>query len=615
MSNGRRFLLILGVLLLVVLVFAGWSAWRAASEARQALAALDRLQLAAENPEMDALDAVAGDLTALESHLVAARSAARPFLLLAPALGWLPRVGPYAESGPALLDVAVEVAAGGRQALTALQPALAGLGQKGSADGLGQVVTALRAAEPDLAAADARLARAEELRASMKGAVPGRFRGQLDRLDRILPLARAGLQGARVAPALLGADGPRTYLILAQNSDEMRATGGFISAAGFVRLENGRIADMKLTDSYAVDNLDEPHPLPPAPLGEQMGAQILLLRDSNWSPDFPASAEVARALYAQDQGVLTDGAIALDLEAARLLVEALGPLSVAGFEGPVTGDNVLTSMRRAWETPATSNETLEAAWTSEWWLSRKDFMGDLVSASLARLQGGADLNATALAKALLAMLDGRHLQIAVDDPGLSALLAAQGWDGALRHAAGQDFLAVVDSNVGFNKVNAAVQVEMDYRADNVGGRLQGALTLTYTHGAAPLPADEVCDRTPHYGNSYDEMIRRCYWDYLRVYVPAGATLTASEGLDRVIVELGERDTTVVAGVFMLRPGDTQIVRLTYWLPDGVSLLPYALTVRKQAGTPPWPVRVNTGRCQWEEWLVTDLHFACPAGVD
>ena len=46
------------------------------------------------------------------------------------------------------------------------------------------------------------------------------------------------------------------------------------------------------------------------------------------------------------------------------------------------------------------------------------------------MQGGADLNATALAKALLAMLDGRHLQVAVDDPALSALLAlvtALGW--------------------------------------------------------------------------------------------------------------------------------------------------------------------------------------------
>jgi hypothetical protein len=47
--------------------------------------------------------------------------------------------------------------------------------------------------------------------------------------------------------------------------------------------------------------------------------------------------------------------------------------------------------------------------------ARKDFMGIMVAAAMAKLQGG-DLNPVALAKALYEMLDGRHLQMAVDDP-------------------------------------------------------------------------------------------------------------------------------------------------------------------------------------------------------
>ena len=114
---------------------------------------------------------------------------------------------------------------------------------------------------------------------------------------------------------MLGANGPRTYLILAQNNHELRGTGGFISTIGFVRLEGGRITELNLVDSYAVDNFEQPHPQPPPALSERMGAQLLLLRDSNWSPDFPTTAQVARALYEQDKGLATDGAIALDLEA------------------------------------------------------------------------------------------------------------------------------------------------------------------------------------------------------------------------------------------------------------------------------------------------------------
>jgi hypothetical protein len=48
----------------VVLALAGWSAWRAVSRRVRRWLLLDRLQLAAANPRMDALDAVAGDLVA-----------------------------------------------------------------------------------------------------------------------------------------------------------------------------------------------------------------------------------------------------------------------------------------------------------------------------------------------------------------------------------------------------------------------------------------------------------------------------------------------------------------------------------------------------------------------
>jgi hypothetical protein len=175
----------------------------------------------------------------------------------------------------------------------------------------------IAAARPELAAAETRLARAETLAAQVRGPLHPKLAPQLARLNRLLPLARAGLKGAQVAPSLLGMTGPRTYLVLAQNSDELRPTGGFISGVGDVRLDNGRVTEIKLGDSYAVDNFEQPHPEPPSALREMMGTDLLLLRDSNCSPDFPTSALIARALYAQDRGIDTDGAIALDGHGGR----------------------------------------------------------------------------------------------------------------------------------------------------------------------------------------------------------------------------------------------------------------------------------------------------------
>ncbi len=407
----------------------------------------------------------------------------------------------------------------------------------------------------------------------------------------------------------MGADGPRTYLILAQNNHELRSTGGFISGAGFVRFDGGRIVDLKLSDAYSVDDLAQPHPTPPRALTEQMGIEILTLRDSNWSPDFPQSAEVAQALFAQDRGIATDGVIALDLEAVRLLVAALGPLQVPGIDQPVTGANMLDWMKRAWGAPPSASGTVEEAATSDWWVKRKDFMGELMTVALAKLQGGGDLNASALAQAAMAMLDGRHLQVAVADPVLAQILAEHGWDGSLRPPAESDFLAVVDTNVGFNKANAAVMEGIAYRVAPANGGLEATLTLSYTH-TAPADAEPICDHTSRYGDSYDALINRCYWDYVRVYAPGGSELLTADGLDRPASEQGEHGTTVFTGSFALRPGDQHAVTLRYRLPIDIPTAPYRLFVRKQAGTLALPLMVEAGECRWATDLSVDRVFVC-----
>jgi hypothetical protein len=615
MTSRKAFTYLLLAAILALVAWLGWSAARASMQARLALTDLKRIEAIAGNPKSDSLPALKEHVAALDTHLAAARAAARPFLWLAPRLGWLPSVGPSVRALPPLLNVATEMAGGGHQALDALDPILAFSSAPEQRGLMAKAVSVLAAAAPELAEAEARLALAEQERAAITGPLHPRLAGLMERVDRFLPLARTALQAAQAAPELLGASGPRTYLILAQNDHELRGTGGFISAAGFVRLEGGRITDLKLADSYAVDNFAQPHPQPPPALSEQMGAQLLLLRDSNWSPDFPTTAQIARALYEQDQGVATDGAIALDLEATRLMVGALGSLDLEGINEPVTAENAIAQMKSAWEAPIDSQTSIQDGGTGEWWSKRKDFMGDLMTVALDKLQSGADLNPTALARALAAMLEGRHLQIAVDDPALSALLAERGWDGALQPREGNDFLALVDSNVGFNKANAAVKQELAYRVSQGSDGVEATLTVTYTHTAPALPATEPCDRTPRYGDSYDDLIQRCYWDYLRVYVPPGSELLAADGLKRAVAGPGEQGTTVLAGDFVLRPAGQHTVTLRYRLPFAAGAAPYRLDVRKQAGPPAWPLSIAIGQCEWTGRLDGDRTFECSTGTE
>lgn len=599
-------------LLIVLLAAAGWLGWsaaRAANHGRQAWAALNRLQAATESPSLEAVPALRADLAELEAHLRNTRQAARPFLWLAPRLGWLPRYGADVAATPALLDMGIELVTAGREVVDALMPAAAAVAAGSGLDRLTELAPALKAASPQLAAAETHLTAAETSRAAIAGPLDPRLAAQLGRLDRLLPMARMGLALAQLAPGLLGGDGPRSYLILAQNNHELRATGGFISGAGYVTLDGGRIIELKVADSYAADNWSQPHPAPPLPLIEQMGVQLWLVRDANWSPDFGEASEVARALYAQDQGVLTHGALALDLEATRLLVGALGPLQVEGIDEPITAANTIAWMKRAWQSPTATEQSIESGQSREWYLSRKDFMGELIGAAFARLESGAELDALALGQTALKLLGERHLQISVDDPAAAALLARQGWDGGLRPPPGGDFLAVVDSNVGFNKVNAVVKPALAYRVAPGDGGLEATLVITYTH-TAPAGSEPICDRSPRYGDSYDEMTRRCYWNYLRVYVPGDSELVAAEGFKKISTEPGMRGTTVFAGDFVVPPGEVYAVTLRYRLPADLPAAPYRLFVRKQAGTLATPLTVEAPGCRWEGDLREDREVVC-----
>jgi len=197
----------------------------------------------------------------------------------------------------------------------------------------------------------------------------------LARLDKYTPWLETALDAALVAPSLLGGDGPRTYLVIAQNNHELRATGGFISGVGELRVDKGVIVSLGFDDSYAVDNLEVAHELTPPNFQWTLYGELWFFRDANWDPDFPTSARRAMEIYERDRGVKADGVIALDLEGLRLLLEAVGPIAVEGIEEKVTGANVNQVLQEQWGRPGESDPR-------DWWLHRKDFMGQIAAAAM-----------------------------------------------------------------------------------------------------------------------------------------------------------------------------------------------------------------------------------------
>ncbi len=566
--------------------------------------------LAGAGTDLSTLKQAGPALALLRSDFNLLKSEVDPYLPLGRWLRWVPVYGGDLASAGTLVETADLVLQGGEQAYSALTPFVEAL-ETGRPVTPPEAVAMLKDAVPGLTQARQSLDRASALRAGLEAAqLSPRTRGLLEQyLDPLLPRLQDGLDAALALPPLLGAtsEGPKTYLLLAQNEDELRATGGFITAAGNLVIRDGQIQSLAFKDSGALDNWAMPYPPAPWQLDEYMNSPVLILRDSNWFTDFPVAAEYAEYLYSYVSDHSVDGVIAFDQHSLVMLLQVLGSVEVEGQDGFVDASNVLAYMRKA--------KTLgpaDGVYTEDW--TNKSFLGDLAAAVLHKLYATPSSDWQALAKTLLSMLQEKHLLVQLDDPKLSEVLSRYGWNGSVTPAAG-DFLLVVDSNVGFNKTNAVVSTDLIYDVDLTDlSAPVASLTTVHKNGSPLMEACKHWDKVRVPGQE-KYPIDDCYWDYMRVYTPAGAELLDSEAQD-IPAAWMIQDTPVKAhvdvldeeeipglqafGAMLVVPGGRSVqTGMSYSLPAGIlareegsGLVTYRLTVKKQPGTVAVPITIR-----------------------
>lgn len=511
----------------------------------------------------------------------------KPVLLHA---GWIPVYGPTLAATPVLLSAGRQLATLGIQGFGIAKPLL--VGTAGTSPLL-RLPGVLAAAKPQLVELTQQTNAVRQLldRVSPDDLLTI-VADPVAELQAGVTLVASGLQLSDNLPILLGADQEQTYLVLVQNNHELRATGGFITSVGTLTIQQGKVKNFAFLDSYAIDPDQEKlatqaYPRAPAAMQQYMHIGLLLLRDVNWSPDLPTTAQIARTLYAQQTGRFVDGVITIDLRAVELLVGALEPLTIPGREPAITGANVVEQIKEMWAAPLQSDTNIDKNF-GDWWKQRKDFIPQMATAAFGRLQAGA-FNYTRMAAALESALDEHAIQIWSNAPEVAAKLAQLKWDGGLHPVPQKDFLALIDMNMGYNKVDAVIERSLAYQVTwpaDPGQPAQAQVTVTYKH---PLQLTNYdCDPRPHYGQTYDDMITRCYFDYVRLFVPAGSKLLGIDGVepDSASSQAGEAGTTFFAGHFSLRPGEQKNIVFRYQLPASLQPDSYGLVVQKQAGVPP-----------------------------
>lgn len=396
-------------------------------------------------------------------------------------------------------------------------------------------------------------------------------------------------------PAIAGGRGARKkYLVLFQNDNELRPTGGFLTAYSIINIEDGKVAPEKSDDIYELDKkFTQRLPIPDA-LGRYLTTEKYWnLRDMNISPDFKLTMDQFIANYKLVKGEPQDidGVIAIDTQVLIDLLKVLGPVEVPGY-GTFSAE---TDARCDCPQVVYALSEIITRPTPYLREDRKGILGPMMRAILTKAYGAPRQQWPELFTKGLENISSRHVQMYFFDE--QAQLAAEQINAAgrmIKPAEGEDFLAIVNANLGGAKSNLFVTYDVKQTVSAPeNGRITKSVEITYKNSRrgdnCNLEAGLLC-------------LNSTLRDWTRLYLPAGAELSDAQGFTATPRTYQEEGMQVVDGFFILEPNSQAKLRLTYTVPYSDTKM-YRAKLWKQGGIDPIPTLfdVNGGE---EEVLVT-----------
>lgn len=296
-------------------------------------------------------------------------------------------------------------------------------------------------------------------------------------ISSITSLIENVAMAARLAPSMMGVDGPRTYFMGFQTNAEARGTGGLLGGYGILRFDNG----VPTVDTLA-PNTDLAGAVAPVDLGfdydKQYGFQqpFFDFRNSNISPHFPYAAQIWQGMWLEQTGQNVDGVIAIDPVALSYILGAVGPVTMPDGE-IVSRDNVVEL----------TESTAYIRFPTDQ-VARKQYLQDVASAVVTKMTGPVG-SPRQLLDALGKAVSERRIAVWSAVPEDQKLLE----ETPLAHILPDDpapFAGVVINNLGGNKLDYYLKTQIEYAADECRGDTRAStVTVTLTNAVPnePLP--------------------------------------------------------------------------------------------------------------------------------
>ena len=466
-STGRKVAIGAGVALGVGAVYFAITGFLAYQSAHDLSTALHQAQ--------DSAGAV--NITATATSLDQARSAAHRFSTLTAGPLWA--LAAHAPVVGGQIDAGKRLAADVDSVLSAAQPLTnqaAALSQGGlrTADGTLNLaeISALAptmhdvASAADAANADLQTLDVSQLPASMQKPVMEAGVRLPEISHRLSDLA----DGLGVIPAMLGADGPRSWAVLFQNPGEIRATGGMVGGFSRMTFDHGKVSvdEVGLDDKLAETSGPVDFSVLPPEVVSQCGKELSEWASFNLSPHFPYTAQLTEQGMKQRKTPV-QGVIAVDPTVVAALLAGTGPVTVRG--NTITSANAIDFITKDVYVTYPDVPTKDAV------------LMEIVGAVFKAASSG-KLDQKALLSAMWNAEQGRHLLAWSSLPAEQTWLGGTHMGGVLAQEAGPHVLVALVNGSG-SKIDTYLTAKANYEYGNCANRLQqdAHVTVALTNGA------------------------------------------------------------------------------------------------------------------------------------
>ena len=406
------------------------------------------------------------------------------------------------------------------------------------------------------------------------------------KLDAAELQALAGEAAGANGPAMLGADGPRKYLIAFTSPGEVRGQSGLVGNYSELTIDHGRLSQSGFGRTSQLINgirYSEPFALKmPQQFLERYGPYGAAdsagnVTDKFWSnvtmsPDMPSVGAAMAQMYEGGGLGQVDGVFVIDTYGLAALLKVTGPVVVPGIAQPFTSDSL-------------QNFLLFEQYKLEEGVRRDQLEG--VADATIRLLLSADLPVPEkLAHQLGPAATEGHIVGWARRPEEQNLLVRIGMSGRLPAPEHTDGLAIVSNNASGSKIDSFLERSESYTAvyDPETGLVNAELAITLNNTAPPEGyADYVIGNLVGLPKGTNRTL-------LSVYSPLAVIDVQIDGKTVEVTGGDENGWGTSTMIVDLGPGESRTVNLT--LVGTVSAEDYQFLWRPQPLTRPDSLALN-----------------------